>query len=92
MADLTPEERMAVLETEMGHLKEDVAFVKLQVSNHLPHQIGAVQESVDKLARKMGDVDAVSKFLSVVIKGLAIVVTIIWSTIQIVKSLLGLGR
>ena len=88
----TPEERLTALETEMPHIYADLAYIKKQVSNDLPHQIEAVQTTVNLLSRKMGDMDAISRFLTVLIKGIAILMTVVWSTIQIVKSLLALGR
>ena len=64
--------RLTRLETEMEYIKE-------QVSNHIPTELGQQRKILENINRKLGDIDAVSRFLSVCLKGVGIIGGAIWS-------------
>ena len=77
---LTLNERVATLESE-------TAFIKEQVSNHIPTELKAHRELLESIQRKQGDMDAISRFLSICLKGAATLVSLIWAGKQVWEKL-----
>jgi hypothetical protein len=79
----TLEERVTTLETELPHIYRELKEIKKQITNDIPHQIAALEDSVEKIGRRYGDLDAVSRFLSVCVKGVALLLGVLWSWRQL---------
>ncbi len=76
-------ERVARIEAELPHIYRELQMIKRKLDNDLPHQIAALQQSVDAVSRRYGDLDAISRFLSVCLKGLALVLGTLWTARQL---------
>lgn len=72
-----------ILAAKQAALSEDVAEIKLQVTNHIPHQIEAVQISVDVLTKKYEAVDAVKHFFTNSTQVVLTMAAAVWTIIQI---------
>lgn len=79
----TIDERVVKLETELPHIYRELKEIKKRLDNDLPHQIATLEAAVEKIGRRYGDLDAISRFLSVCIKGVAVVLGILWSARQV---------
>ena len=81
--EATVEGRLTKLETELPHIYRELKGIKKRLDNDLPHQIATLEATVEKIGRRYGDLDAVSRFLSVCIKGVVVVLGILWSWRQV---------
>jgi uncharacterized coiled-coil protein SlyX len=77
MSDSSIEHRLTALELTVGHISD-------QVDNHIPTILAEQNVVLDSIHRKMGDLDAISRFVSVCLKGIVTIATAIWA----VKKLL----
>ena len=75
------ESRLTRLETEMGYIRE-------QVENHIPTTLAEHGKTLETINRKMGDMDAISRFLSVCLKGLGVV----WGAVMAVRQVMHWGK
>ena len=77
----------AELRVRQEEMKQDITEIKLQVTNHLPHQIAAVQDSVNNIAKKHESYDAIFRFISACFKAASAVAVVVWTAIQVIKTL-----
>lgn len=84
--EATLEERATKLETELPHIYRELKEIHRRLDNDIPRKLEEIRASVDVVARKYGDLDAVSRFLSVCLKGLALLAGAILSVKHIMKS------
>lgn len=82
-------ERVARIEAELPHLYQTLQTIQSKLDNDLPHQIAALQRSVETVSRRYGDLDAISRFLSVCLKGLALLLGTLWTARQLFSKLGG---
>lgn len=66
-------------ESRLTRLETDMKYIKEQVSNHIPTTLSEHGTILESIQRKVGDVDAISRFLSVCLKFIGVVVTTVWS-------------
>lgn len=66
-------------ESRLTLLESDMKYVKDQVSNHIPSTLEAHGQTLERIERRIGDMDAVSRFLSVCLKVIVGGATVIWS-------------
>ena len=74
---------MTKLETELPHIYKELKEINKRLDNDIPHQIAELRTDIEKLGRRYGDLDAVSRFLSVCVKGVAVVLGVLWSWRQV---------
>jgi len=67
------------IEARLTKLESAVDYVKLQVENHIPTELSEHRVLLESISRRMGDMDAVSRFLSIVVKSVAAMATLVWS-------------
>ncbi len=66
------ESRLTALETDMGYVRE-------QVENHIPTTLAEHGVILESIQRKLGDRDAVSKFISMCFKFVGALAGVVWS-------------
>jgi len=76
-------ERVARIEAELPHIYQELQGIRHKLDNDLPHQIAALQRSVEAVSRRYSDLDAISRFLSVCLKGLALLLGTLWTARQL---------
>ena len=59
----TEVKQLATNTTEIKNIKEDITFIRKQVSNDLPHQIKALDKRIDGMAIKLAGVVAIVSIL-----------------------------
>lgn len=82
-------ETAVVVESRLTELETKMDFVSAQVSNHIPTSIAELKASLESIERKMGDVDAISRFVSVIMRGAVAVGTLVWAGVQIFDRISG---
>jgi len=85
MADKNIEQDISDLSERVVRLETNIKIIKKQVENDIPHELAVHRTILETLQRRSGDMDAVSRFLSLVLKAVATILAIIWS----VKNLFG---
>lgn len=90
MSDL--ENRVENIEKEFGKVQKDVAVIKDNITNHIPHLIAENKTLIEDygarlepLERKSLKVQGASDLLSIVLKGMAVFAGVIWTVIKIIE-------
>lgn len=96
---MSPEDmelRMGRIESELSDVKEDVASIKASVSNHIPSALADLKTSIQTLRGKIKPLETralkikgVSEFLSIIVKVMLILGTLIWTSLEIIKHIYG---
>lgn len=103
MADINYEGRIKHIESEVDGLKDEVTAlgkivieVNSNVTNHLPHLIEENHKAIisygkrlEPLEKKSLKVQGASEFLSIVLKGLVIIIGLGWTTIRVISHFTG---
>jgi len=76
------------IEARLTRLETDMAYVRQQIENHIPHTLEAHGKMLENIQRRMGDTDAISRFLSICLKGVGIMAGAVWS----IKSIFHGGK
>lgn len=75
-------------ESRLTRLETDMSYVRQQVENHIPTALAEQRTILESIQRKVGDVDAISRFLSMILKAIGVVAGTVWS----IKQLWGGGK
>lgn len=73
-------ERDQDIESRLTALTVDMDYVKSQVSNHIPTALARLQTSVTAIETRMTSIDAIAKFLSLVMKVAIAIGTLVFTT------------
>jgi len=93
------EDRVGEIEKDLSDVKENLAEVKVQVTNHIPHILSEHGKKLDRLSDKIKPletktikVQGVHEFLNISLKTIGVVGGLIWTAMLVAEKfhLLGL--